>query len=165
MRRLLVVGGLVAGLAILGLGAILLSNRGDFIASSEATLFGDDIGDAEREAVLKRSGLDLPPSAIFHAYHAESSLDQRVLALVTLPRAASDSLLAAPPFDAAAWQDAPDVPTLEAALATFPAWPTTGASGPGRRTSLDLAPGRQLALYVGDDAPDTRTLSIQWSTY
>ena len=168
MRRF-ALGGSLFGLAILCLAAMVLLNACEFIPSSEGTVFGDAIGDAigdaEREAFTATSGLDLPASAVFHAYHAESSLDQSVLALVTLPQSVADSLLAAPPFDAAVWRDAPDVPTLEAALATFPAWPTTGASGSGRRTTLDLAPGRRLTLYAGDDTPDTATLSIQWFTY
>ena len=165
MRRSLLILGALVGLAALGLGAVLLGDVGEFIPSSERTLLGADIGAAEREAVVARSGLDLPAAAVVHAYHAQSSLDQSVLALVTLPRAAADSLLAAPPFDAAVWRAAPDVPTLEAALATFPAWPTTGETRPGRRTTLDLAPGRQLTLYADGDSADTRTLSIQWFTY
>lgn len=165
MRLLLT---LLAALLVLGLvvgAGLTWAGGGDFVDTLEETALGADVTAAQRARAAATTGLEVPATATWHAYRFHSSLDPSLDALFTLPTADAESLLARPPLGDALWRDAPGVPTLDAALADWPAWPTTGATVPGRAATVDLAPGRTLAVTVGEPAPGTRTLRLSWQTY
>ena len=163
MRRgLLLLGVLIAFMAA-GI-AVFIGSSGEFIESSDETLLGAEIGDDERRSVEATTGLELPPGAVVHAYHFESALDQRMVALVSMSNKDAEALLAQPLLNEAAWDAASDLPTAASDLSEWPSsWgePTQN----GRRTSIDAAPGRQLAVSIGENASNTRTLQITWTTY
>jgi len=163
MRRGLLLVGILISVLAAGVAAFL-SASGDFIESAEVTLFDAEIGVAERQALEAMTGLDLPPDAVVRAYHFESALDQRMVVLVSMSAKDAEAFLAQPPLDEAEWDSASSLPTATSVLASWPSsWgkPTTD----GRRTTIDAAPGRQLAVSIGEDAPNTRTLQITWTTY
>lgn len=143
---------------------MVVGASGDFIESRDETLMGTEIGAEERQAVQAYTGLELPPSTVYHAYHFESALDQRMVALVSLDAKDVEALLARPPLDEAVWELATDLPTAQSDLSDWPSsWgaPTTT----GRRATLDVAPGRQLAVSIGDADSDSQPVLISWFTY
>ena len=143
------------------LGLAFLSVAGcEVVPSSDDVALGDEITAEQRAAFAETTGLDLPASAVWHAYAAHASLDQSVSALVTVPGPAADALLARPPLADADWRDADDLADVEAVLA---GWPTPVAGGErGRVAVVDLAPGRHLRVEMHGEGP--RTLRISWST-
>ncbi|GAB5534511.1 MAG: hypothetical protein Rubg2KO_07600 [Rubricoccaceae bacterium] len=154
---------MLVSLAVAGI-IVVVGASGDFIESSDETLLGAEVGDAERLDVEATTGLELPPDAVIHAYHFESALDQRMVALVSMSEKDAEAFLAQPPLDEAAWDPASSLPTATSDLANWPlSWGEPTQSG--RRTTLDVAPGRQLGVSVGEASSDTRTLQITWTTF
>lgn len=158
---------LVSALAVVLCGGVVLwigSASTEFVPSSDETRFGARITDADRRAVQVHTGLDLPITTLYHAYHFESALDQRMVVLVTMTQKEAEAVLAQPPLATATWTPASGLPTPASDLSEWPSsWGEPTAAG--RRASIDVAPGRQLAVSMGEGAPNTTTLQISWTTY
>lgn len=163
MQRFLLICGLLVSLAVAA-AIIMIGASGDFIESTEETRLGLEIGVEQRLAVQALSELDLPPSTVYHAYHFESALDQRMVALVTMDAKDIETLIARPPLAGASWEPVSNLPTAASDLSGWPSsWgePTVG----GRRSTLDTAPGRQLVVSIGDADTDSHPVLISWHTY
>ena len=163
MQRALLAAALLIAIGMAAL-VMLFTTSGDFVESSEQTLFGADIGFEERQAVQQLTGLELPPASIFHAYHFESALDQRMVALVSMREKDAEAFLAHPLLVDATWDTDTGLPTAETDLAEWPSnWGEPTASG--RRAFIEAAPGRYLGISIAESTSDTRTLQITWTTY
>ncbi len=160
--------------AFLGIGILItllaaglvfyVGASGDFIESLDETLIGVEIGEDERQAVQAMTSLELPMTTLYHAYHFESALDQRMVALISMPDKDVETVLAQPHLADAVWEPASGLPTPTSDLSAWPSsWGVPTAAG--RRTSIDAAPGRQLEVSIGENASNTRTLQITWTTY
>ena len=164
MRRSLILTASLAALFVAGVVLMIADGSGEVVPSSEETRFGADILDEDRHAIQAYTGLELPITTLYHAYHFESALDQQLVALVTMTHKEAETVLAQSPLDDAEWTSAAGLPTPTSDLSDWPSsWgePTTT----GRTTSIDVAPGRQLAVSVGEGTPTTKTLQISWFTY
>lgn len=155
-----------AALSAVALGIVVWvgESSGDFIETIDETRVGSEIGPDEQQTVLTLTGLELPPSTEYHAYHFFSSLDQQLKVLVSLDAKDVEAFLTQSRLAQATWVPAANLPTATSDLADWPSsWGEPTVSG--RRTSLIPTPGRQLDVALGETSADTQPLLITWSTY